>query len=134
MLTFEEVGVILDEIAEELPQAFFKDLNGGILLLPEARQGPGDTSLGIYTMGEYVRDGMGRYIIIYYGSFAALYAYSSPKKLREELRETLLHEFTHHVESLAGARDLEIKDDMELARLRAPRKYRVRSGAVRIKD
>jgi hypothetical protein len=69
---------------------------------------------------------MGRYIIIYYGSFVALYAHSKPEKIRKELWETLLHEFTHHIESLAGARGLEIKDELEMARLRAPRRYRFR--------
>ena len=73
MLTFEEVGDVLDAITEELPREFFRDLNGGILLLPEACQERGDAAYGLYTLGEYVYDEMGRYIIIYYGSFAALY-------------------------------------------------------------
>ena len=133
MFSFEEVGEILDEIAEELPQAFFNDLNGGILLLPDTRRCDDDSLPDVYTMGQYVRDGMGRYIIIYYGSFAVLYGHSTQHKFREALRETLLHEFTHHVESLAGAHDLEIKDDLEMARLRAPRKYRVRSDTGGIK-
>jgi len=126
MLSFEEVGDILDDIAEELPEEFFKELNGGILLLPDVRQSTADSAHGIYIMGEYVRDRMGRYIIIYYGSFAAIYRHCTPEKLREELRETLLHEFTHHIESLAGVRDLEIKDELKMARLRAPGRYRMR--------
>ena len=121
MLTFEEVGDILDVIAEELPKEFFKDLNGGILLLPETCQDQGDSARGLYTLGEYVHDEMGRYIIIYYGSFVALYKDLSPEKLRKELRETLIHEFTHHIESLAGERGLEIKDELEMARFRTPR-------------
>lgn len=119
MITFEETGDMLDAIAEELPKEFFRDLNGGILLLPEARQDPSDSAYGLYIMGQYVHDQMGRYIIIYYGSFAAVYPHHSPEKIREELRETLFHEFTHHVESLAGVRNLEIKDELNVARLRA---------------
>jgi hypothetical protein len=115
LLTFEEVGNILDAIAEELPKEFFKDLNGGILLLPEANQGRSDSSHSFYIMGQYVRDIMGRYIIIYYGSFVALYKDLPPEKLRKKLKETIIHEFTHHIESLAGARDLEIKDELEMA-------------------
>ena len=34
---FEEVGTMLDEIAAELPQEFYKDLNGSIILLPEVK-------------------------------------------------------------------------------------------------
>ena len=121
MLTFEEVGNVLDVVAEELPREFFRDLNGGILLLPEACQDDGDSEHDLYTLGEYVHDEMGRYIIIYYGSFAALYKDLPPEKLRKELRETLIHEFTHHIESLAGEYGLEIEDEQELARFRAPR-------------
>ena len=126
MLTFEEVGEILDVIADELPRELFRDLNGGILLLPEACQDSGDSAHDLYTMGEYVYDEMGRYIVIYYGSFAALYKDSPPEKLRKELKETLIHEFTHHIESLAGECGLEVKDELDMARLRAPRGKRPR--------
>ena len=126
LLTFEEVGAVLDVIAEELPREFFKDLNGGILLLPEACQDHGDKARGIYTMGEYVHDEMGRYIVIYYGSFVKLCKNLSPEKLRKELKETLIHEFRHHIESLAGDCELEIIDEMEMARFRAPRGRRTR--------
>ena len=125
MLTFEEVADILDVIAEEFPREFFRDLNGGILLLPEACQDE-DSARGLYTLGEYVYDEMGRYIIIYYGSFAALFKDQPPEKLRKELKETLIHEFTHHIESLAGEYDLEIKDELEMERFRAPRGKRLR--------
>ena len=40
VLSFEAVGEILDGLAETLPQVFFRDLNGGILLLPQARPDP----------------------------------------------------------------------------------------------
>jgi len=121
LLTFEEVGEVLDKIVEEFPREFFRELNGGILLLPEACQDSGDSAHGLYTLGEYVYDEMGRYIIIYYGSFAALFKDLPLEKLRKELRETLVHEFTHHIESLAGECDLEIEDEQEMARLRAKR-------------
>ena len=126
MLTFEEAGDILDAIAEELPREFFRDLNGGILLLPEACQDHDSSVRNLYTLGEYVHDEMGRYIIIYYGSFVALYRDFPPEKFRKELRNTLIHEFTHHLESLAGEYGLEIKDELEMARFRARRGHRPR--------
>ena len=126
MLTFEEVGSILDVIAEELPREFFRDLNGGILLLPEVCQDHDDSVCGLYTLGEYVYDEMGRYIVIYYGSFVALYEDLPPKKLRKELKDTLIHELTHHVESLAGECGLEIEDELEMERFRTPRTHRSR--------
>lgn len=116
MLSIDEVEAILDEIAETLPQDFYKELNGGILLLPEAKlhpEGKGD----LYIMGTYHKSyNMGRYIEIYYGSFEKLYGHLSKEALTEKLRETLLHEFTHHLESLAGERGLEVKDAIQMAK------------------
>ena len=40
MLTFDEVGALLDDMAEEFPPVFFNELNGGVCLLPEARPDP----------------------------------------------------------------------------------------------
>ena len=37
---------------------------------------------------------------------------------RDELYTTLSHEFTHHVEGLAGERGLEIKDELEMEEYR----------------
>ena len=34
--------------------------------------------------------------------------------MTEQLREVLRHEFTHHIESLAGGRGLEIKDEKQI--------------------
>jgi len=131
MLSFEEVGEMLDDIADELPEDFFKELNGGVSLLPDVRLHPDSGQPGgLYTMGEYrVERGMGRYINIYYGSFAAVHPRSSPEQLKRELRKTLLHEFTHHLESLAGERGLEIEDKIKLERYKSqhhmgPDKYK----------
>lgn len=113
MLTFDETGVLLDEMAEEFPPAFYHDLNGGILLLPEVKPDPDAPEGELYIMGEYCDDQMGRYINLYYGSFAALAALEgwSRQDWEEELWETLSHEFTHHLEGLAGERGLERKDE-----------------------
>jgi hypothetical protein len=43
-----------------------------------------------------------------------LFSHLKPEKQRERLKKILIHEFTHHLESLAGERDLEIKDAMDL--------------------
>ena len=130
MISIEEVGTMLDAIADELPQAFYKDLSGGILLLPEAKLHPEHQAHDLYILGEYHYDQMGRYIIIYYGSFARLFKGLSLENLREKLKDTLLHEFTHHIESLAGKRELEVKDAQEMARYR----YGQRQGPYRFKS
>ena len=120
MITFDEVGQMLDDIAVEIPQDFYRELNGGIILLPEAKIHPESRNPGnLYILGEYHNDrtgygGLGRYIAIYYGSFINLYADIKPERQKEHLRKVLLHEFTHHLESLAGEKALAVKDEVEL--------------------
>jgi hypothetical protein len=116
---------MLDELAAELPEQFYKELNGGILLLPDTRLSPEALANDLYTLGEYHYSySMGRYITIYYGSFMSLYGHLSPDGVKERLRSTLRHEFTHHLESLAGEKDLEIEDERQLARYRYRAKLR----------
>ena len=121
MLSFDEVGEILDEMAETFPPVFYRDLNGGISLLPEALEDPEFPSGEIYIMGEYCDDQMGRYINLYYGSFAALAQREewSREVWEDELFITLAHEFTHHIEGLAQETGLDRKDEEELAEFRA---------------
>ena len=121
ILSFDQVGDLLDEMAEEFPEEFYQDLNGGISLLPETEEDPAGEDL--YIMGEYCNDMMGRYINLYYGSFAALAQQEdwTEEDWEDELYTTLAHEFTHHVEGLAGERGLEIKDELELEQYRAER-------------
>ena len=121
ILSFDQVGDLLDETAEEFPQEFYADLNGGISLLPEAREDPEGEDL--YIMGEYCNDMMGRYIVLYYGSFAALAQQEdwTQEDWEDELYTTLSHEFTHHMEGLAGERGLEIRDELEMEQYRRDR-------------
>lgn len=115
--SIEEVHAMLDEIAEGLPSEFFKKLNEGIVLLPRYKIHPSSRDNNkLYIMGEYSVSITGRNIKIYYGSFEKTYRYRSRQVIYERLKETLLHEFTHHLESLAGEKDLEIKDAEDLRR------------------
>jgi hypothetical protein len=117
MISIEEMEPMLDEIASELPQELYKDLNGGIMLLPEVKLHDKSKRGGLYILGEYHRDKLlGRYIAIYYGSFVQGFSHLSKDQLKEELKNTLKHEFIHHLESMAGDRSLEIKDAQNLAR------------------
>ena len=107
MLSFEEAGKILDDAAEALPEGIYEGLNGGVNLRREARR----SEDGRYTMGLYHNDRMGRYVEIFYGSFAAVFGGESDEKVAAELVATLRHELTHHVESKAGDRTLERWDE-----------------------
>ena len=116
MMSIDAMQELLEEIAAELPDVFFAELNGGILLLEDTVLAPEALDEDLYTMGQYCEDPlMGSYIDFYYGSFAEICQDMTEEEIREEIRATLLHEFTHHLESLAGERGLELEDERELA-------------------
>jgi len=111
MVSLQEMEIMLKDIAAEFPDRLFEELNGGILLLPDTKMNPAGIDNDLFILGEYHRGGnMGRYISIYYGSFMKVYGRLGREALLEKLVHTLKHEFTHHLESLAGERDLEIED------------------------
>jgi len=114
-MTIDEMHEVLDELAEELPPVFFKDLNGGIVLLPDAKESEYSRRNDLYTLGEYHHGGaMGNYIKIYYGSFERLFGFLSFEEMKKELRKTLRHEFRHHIETLAGEDALADEDARDI--------------------
>ena len=117
MASIEEVQIILDEIAEELPPEIYKDLNGGIILLPQVKLHKESVDDDLYVMGEYRHERIsGRYIVVYYGSVEKIYGSLSRVRLKNKLRSVIKHEFVHHLESMAGERSLEIEDERRLAK------------------
>ena len=118
VMSFDEANAWLDEVADGIPEEIFRDLNGGIVLLPSIRMSP--EGPGLFTMGMYHYDpyGMGRYISLYYGSFVQVYSRSPLAAQKKALKDVLYHELTHHIESMAGVRDLEVKDEIFLAEFR----------------
>jgi hypothetical protein len=112
---------ILEDVVSEIPDAILRDLNGGIVLLPEARIHPKAQRGDLFIMGEYRVQipGLGRYAAIFYGSFKKVHAQAMAAgdiaTLRAEIRKTVLHELRHHLESLSGERDLEIDDERAIA-------------------
>lgn len=120
-LSFEQAGELLDELAEPFPEALFEGLNGGVNLLEDVVLDPELPE--VYILGEYCDDNLGRYINLYYGSFAALAEREewTEADWRSELRQTLCHELTHHMEGRGGLHALDDKDEAELAAWRAER-------------
>ena len=115
MLSFEEAREALSDIADSLPRQLYKDLCGGVILLPRAKLHPGTQDL--YILGEYHYDpcGFGRYIALYYGSFRRVFGNrKTDDEMIEEMGATLRHELTHHIESLAGDKSLEYEDEARL--------------------
>ena len=120
VLSIDEVNDLLDTMAEEFPEALFDGLNGGVNLLEEPLPDPEFPAGEMYILGEYCEDALGRYINLYYGSFAALAERENwdEQVWREELRITLSHELTHHMEVRGGLHALDDRDAEELARWR----------------
>ncbi len=108
--------VILEELTALLPTPIFTGLNLGIGVSEEVRLHPASSPQAPrYTLGEYrASNQMGRGIMLFYGSFMAVFPHLNEKEMRQEIDKVLKHELTHHLESQAGARDLEIADARRL--------------------
>ena len=110
LLSYDQLGDLMEQEAARFPDAFFAHLNGGIRLEEEALPDPDFPEGEMYIMGEYCHDCLGRYILLYYGSFAALLAEEPEEVWRQEMFATLAHEFTHCLEDSAGLHALDDKD------------------------
>ena len=120
IFTIDEAAQALDEMAETFPTPLFEELNGGVNLLEDTVEDPQFPQGEMYILGEFCEDCLGRYINLYYGSFAALAAREdwTEQDWLEELRTTLAHELTHHMESRSGLHALDDADAAELAQFR----------------
>jgi len=124
-MTLERFSQLADEVADEIPQEFFRKLNGGIILQTHAKlHSQSVPESPLYIMGEYCRSHMmGRHIVIYYGSLNRVYGHCSDEEMKARIRSTIFHEFRHHLESLGGTRELEVEDAIRIAAYRE--KYQV---------
>lgn len=118
ILSIDQAQELLDNMAESLPPVFFEGLNGGVNLLEEAVPDP--ELPDVYILGEYCEDCLGLYVNLYYGSFAALAEREDWDAVTwaAELRTTLTHELTHHLENLGGLHALDDRDAAELEAMR----------------
>ena len=117
LMSFDDAGTLLDELAEAFPAVLFEELNGGVNFLEDAVEDLEFPAGESYILGEYCDDCLGLYINLYYGSFAALAQQEGWDEAvwREELRATLSHELTHHMENRSGLHALDDRDAAELA-------------------
>ena len=110
LFTYDQMGDMLEEIAAEFPDAFFEGLDGGIQLEEKALPDPAFPPGEMYIMGEYCHDLLGRYIVLYYGSFASLLKEEDENVWLDEIFLTVAHEFTHHLEDTAMLHALDDAD------------------------
>lgn len=117
MVSLEQFHEMLEAAAEELPEELYERLNGGVLLMPGSKLSKHAVDADLYTLGEYQYSTvMGSRIVLFYGSFKRVFGHCSPEELMGHVRDTLRHEFRHHLEHLAGERDLELEDEEALRR------------------
>ena len=103
MVTYEDFVRILNEEMELLPSYVHEDLNGGVLADPGAYLHPGRVADDLYILGTYSVDPIfGKQIVLYYGSFYASLGNADEQAYQSKIRETLRHEFLHHLENRAG--------------------------------
>ena len=114
MYQFEEIAQMLDEIADSMPYELYRELNGGISLLPQAKIHPQALRNDLYILGEYIRNSLGNATVFYYGSINHIYGHLGREEMYRQLTKLLHHEVRHHNEYLAGTDDLGIWDDEQI--------------------
>ena len=103
MMNFDEFSDIVEEELALLPEYVHEELNGGVLTDRSAYLHPGRMADDLYILGTYTTDPvMGKQIVLYYGSFMAVMGQAGEGAIRAQIRETLRHEFRHHLETRAG--------------------------------
>ncbi len=114
MITIEQYNTIVSELLDELPEEFFRELSGGVivseaLVIPDYAR---DNDL--FTMGQYqVYSGV-RQIVMFHGSFNRAHPNVDLSEAKDLLRGILRHEFRHHLEYLGGIHNsssLEAEDE-----------------------
>ena len=114
MITLEQYNTIISELLDELPEEFFRELSGGVivseaLVIPDYAR---DNDL--FTLGQYQFYSGVRQIVMFRGSFNRVHPYVGHKKAKTLLRNILRHEFRHHLEFLGGVHNsssLEAEDE-----------------------
>ena len=123
MISFEVFEDVTYEITDTFPEVFFRELNGGVMVRAGNPLHPAAEDHDLFILGEYHIDRyLGRFIVLYYGSFAQCYGTCSEEEIQVQIRKVLLHEFRHHLESLAGERDLEIEDAVNVSQYKAKKR------------
>ena len=116
MISLEEYKKILSELLDELPEAFFQKLSGGVIVSEAAVIPYYARGNDLYTLGEYqIYSGI-RQIVMFKGSFDRIYPYADAAEARDLLRGILRHEVRHHLEYLGGVHNsssLEAQDERD---------------------
>ena len=101
-MTYDEFEEAVRYEIELLPDYVREDLTGGVLVDPAEYLHPGALSNDLYILGTYSNAWpYGKQIILYYGSFMRTMRWAPEEDIRRQIRDTLRHEFLHHMETKA---------------------------------
>lgn len=127
--TFEQ---LFDDVTADFPPQYLRGLHGWFLR-EETKRDPAEP--GLYRLGEYIREprGLGDHIVLYYGSFMAIYGHLPPGIMRQKIFDTFAHEVFHHLEHQAG-RDQLGDDDREYLQKYQAEMGRLQDPLPRIKQ
>lgn len=101
-ISYRRFREIVSEEMDLLPQYVFEELSGGVLVEKKAKLSPDSVADDLFIMGLYRWGGLGKQVTLFYGSFVEVYGDASEKTYRAKIRDTLRHEFRHHMETRAG--------------------------------
>ena len=116
-VTIDEFEEVVSEVLDELPEAFFEGLTGGVIIEEEAKLSDNAKNDDLYSLGTYTSDKRGGQITIFYGSFEKIYANAQGEALKRAVRNVVRHEFRHHLEfrsGMHGIDSLEEEDNREM--------------------
>ena len=102
MIGIEEYRNIVSDLMDELPEEFFRDLSGGVIVTEGSALADYAVRNDVYLMWEYLVYSGIRQIVLFEGSFDRVYPLADADEAKRILRGVLRHEFRHHLESLGG--------------------------------
>ena len=101
-VSYETFREMVSEEMDLLPQYVFDELSGGVLVEERRKLSPDSVADDLFILGLYKWGGLGKQVTLYYGSFVEILGDADQETYRAQIRETLRHEFRHHMETRAG--------------------------------
>ena len=117
-MDIDRFTTIADEEAQALPEEFYRDLSGGVVIDQKLMVSEGALADDLFTLGQYRVGPTGRQVVLFYGTFERMFSHLSDEDYRIEIRKVLRHEFRHHLEFLGGIHNsgsLEAEDARQYA-------------------
>lgn len=124
-MTYEDfVDYVEDVVANQVPKALLEELSGGVNTTEQGKRDEEERNFLIF--GEYIRDNLGKRVLLYYGTFLHFYEGASEEKWKREVLKVIKHELRHHIEARAGQEDLARQEIWEKEQRRRKRQKRRR--------